>query len=199
MLKDGYYYHAGDMWIVGSDYQPPCYECGKTEQEGHTHDNSCWKKRYSQNTILICTANQTAQYSDSDWIESVYCSKTFEDLHAWQDDMQEHVQILDDGLHLIGTVQDGVSFESVLQSKQLTFRSNQGGTATDVVWLGVDDMTARDTTIIGHLNVAKEHKDDKHSVYINLGGYRQENEDGSYKIVGGFIFQVEDNGSLSIM
>ena len=154
------YYNKGDLWVVGNDYQPT---------------------GYSSNTILVCITSNI-EYSDADWVESVYYSKTFEDLHEWQGEMQEHVQILDDGLHLIGPVTDGVSFESVLQSKQLTFRSNQGGTATDVVWLGVDDMTAKNVTAINHINVEAE--SDDALPYIKLGS---------------FIFQVEDNGSLSII
>jgi hypothetical protein len=154
------YYSKGDLWIVGNDYQPT---------------------GYSANTILVCVAGNI-DYSDEDWVESVYYSKTFEDLHKWQGDMQEHVQILDDGLHLIGPVSDGVSFESVLQSKRLTFRSNQGGTATDVVWLGVDDMTAKNVTALNHLNVRSE-----------------SNDISSYIALGNFKFQIEDNGSMSII
>ena len=133
------------------------------------------------NTILVSIADNTI-YSDDDWVESVFYSKTFSDVHEWQSSMQEHVQILDDGLHLIGPASDGVSFESVLQSDQLTFRSNHGDTSTDVVWLGVDDMTAKNVTAINYVNVQPE--TDEELPYIKLGN---------------FIFQVEDNGSLSII
>lgn len=153
-------YSKGDLWIVSGDYQP----------EG-----------YSVNTIMVCV-NSNLLYSKDDWVESVYYSKTFEDLHEWQDEMQEHVQILDDGLHLIGPATDGVSFESVLQSKQLTFRSKQGETATDVVWLGVDDMTAKNVTALNYINVRAESSNTL--PYIKLGN---------------FVLQVEDNGSLSII
>lgn len=153
-------YQIGDLWVVGSDYQP----------EG-----------YAQNTILVATTNNTG-YSDDDWIESVYCSKTFGELHEWQGVMQEHVQILDDGLHLIGPTSEGISFESVLQSKQLTFRSKQGDISQDVVWLGVDDMTARNITAINYVDVQPESSETL--PYIKLGN---------------FIFQVEENGSLSII
>lgn len=160
VLEDGYCYHNGDLWVVGQDYQP----------------NS-----YPMNTILVSIADNTI-YSDDDWVESVFYSKTFSDVHEWQSSMQEHVQILDDGLHLIGPASDGVSFESVLQSDQLTFRSNHGDTSTDVVWLGVDDMTAKNVTAINYVNVQPE--TDEELPYIKLGN---------------FIFQVEDNGSLSII
>lgn len=153
-------YRKGDLWIVGNDYQP----------DG-----------YSVNTIMVCV-NGNLQYTEEDWVESVYYSKTFEDLHAWQGEMQEHVQILDDGLHLIGPAKDGVSFESVLQSKRLTFRSNQGGTATDVVWLGVDDMTAKNVNVLNYVNIQSETND----VLPQL-------------TLGNFSFQIEDNGSLSII
>ena len=153
-------YKKGDLWIVNNDYQPA---------------------GYSVNTIMVCIEGNS-QYADEDWVESVYYSKTFEDLHEWQDDMQEHVQILDDGLHLIGPSSEGVSFESVLQSKKLTFRSNQGGTATDVIWLGVDNTTAKNVTALNYIDVKSESNDTL--PYIKLGN---------------FTFQVEDNGSLSII
>lgn len=246
-MLDGYCYHEGDLWVIGSDYQPSYYECGIIEHthtnacynvtcglEEHVHDESCYdeygnpicgilphehddscfatgsdpicgfeehthdetlsSKQYPQNTIMICVKSNT-EYSDDDWVESVYCSKTFADVQAWQNDMQEHVVVKEDGLHLIGSTDGTTSFESVLTSQNLTFRSNDGGKETDVVWLGVSDMNARDTTIISHLNVTKESETANQDVYINLGGYR--NKDGN--VIGGFKFQIEENGSLSLV
>lgn len=162
ILMNGLCYKKGDIWVVGDDYQPA---------------------NYSQNTILVCTTD-SKEYSDSDWVESVYCSQAFADVREWQDNMGEHVQIRDDGLHLIGPTDGDTMFESVLKSKQLTFRSIQGGAEQDVVWIGVDDMTARKTTIYEHLNVVQDpDNSDSALPYINLGGIR---------------LQIESNGSLSI-
>lgn len=161
-FADGYCYHKSDMWIVNNDYQPTGYRI---------------------NTIMVCK-NQNTVYSDSDWVESVEYSKTFEELSEWQQDMSEHVQILSDGLHLIGPSADGVSFESVLQSKQLTFKSKQGSTSKNVVWLGVDDTTARNFTAYNHAIVKADPEDSSVLPYIQLGDFK---------------LQVEDNGSLSII
>ena len=158
ILLDGRCYHKGDLWVVGSDYQPT---------------------GYSQNTILVSTAD-ASEYADGHWVESVYYSTTFAEINSWKSDMQEYVQILDDGLHLIGPASDGVSFESLLQSRKLTFRLNNGGVANDIVWLGVDDMTAKNVTVLNYLNV----KSDSSALpYIKLGD---------------FTLQIEENGSLSI-
>ncbi len=158
ILLDGRCYHKGDLWVVGSDYQPT---------------------GYSQNTILVSTAD-ASEYADGHWVESVYYSTTFAEINSWKSDMQEYVQILDDGLHLIGPASDGVSFESLLQSRKLTFRLNNGGVANDIVWLGVDDMTAKNVTALNYLNV----KSDSSALpYIKLGD---------------FTLQIEENGSLSI-
>ena len=159
--SDGYCYHVGDLWVVGQDYQPATYQ---------------------KNTILVSQSN-SASYSDDDWAESVYYSKTFGDIQDWQDNMQEHVQILGDGLHLIGPTDEGVSFESVLQSKKLTFRSNNGGNPTDVVWLGTDDTTAKNMTALNYLKIQPEENSD-------ILPHMQ---------IGNFTFQIEDNGSLSII
>lgn len=158
-LADGYYYHRGDLWVVGSDYQP---------------------SGYSRNTILVTNVDATS-YADGHWVESVYYSKTFADVNSWKNDMQEHVQILEDGLHLIGPTSNGTSFESLLQSRKLTFRLNSGGVSNDIVWLGVDDMTAKNVTALNYLKIQPE--------------------SGSlpYMQLGNFILQVEDNGSFSIM
>ena len=153
-------YNAGDLWIIGNDYMP----------EG-----------YSANTILVCVTGNTI-YSDADWVESVYYSKTFGDVHAWQEVMQEHVQILGDGLHLVGPSDNGISFESVLQSSRLTFKSKQGDTSTDVIWLGVNDTTAKNVTALNYVDVQSESNDIP--PFIGLGNFK---------------FQIEDNGSLSII
>jgi hypothetical protein len=162
ILVNGLCYNKGDIWVVGNDYQPG---------------------QYSQNTILVCIKD-SAEYSDNDWVESVYYSKTFADVQEWQSTMGEHVQILEDGLHLIGPTDGETMFESVLKSRQLTFRSIQGGTPQDVVWIGVDDMTARKTTIYEHLNIIQDPDNSEGALpYLNIGGIK---------------LQIESNGSLSI-
>ena len=158
-FADGYCYHKGDLWVVGSDYQP---------------------SGYLQNTILVTNVDSTS-YFDSHWVESVYYSKAFSDVNSWKNDMQEHVRILNDGLHLIGSVSGGEYFESVLQSKRLTFQSVSGDTRQDVVWLGTNDMTAKNVTALNYLKVQAE---SNALPYVQLGK---------------FILQIEDNGSFSIM
>ena len=168
-LIDGYCYHKSDMWIVNNDYQPAGYDV---------------------NTIMVCKTENTT-YSDNDWVESVEYSTAFTDLSSWQEIMNEHVQIQEDGLHLIGPSADGISFESVLQSKKLTFKSNQSGTGVskDVVWLGVDDMNARNIKAINSINVQLE-SNMENETYCNENPYIK---------LGNFVFQVEADGSLSII
>lgn len=94
-----------------------------------------------------------------------------------------HVRVLDDGLHLIAPSDEGVFFESVLTSTQLTFRSNSGGTEQDVVWLGTDTMSAINVNAFNYINVQSKDKDSA-SPYIELGNFK---------------LQIEDNKSLSII
>lgn len=161
-LVDGFCYTAGDLWVVGADYQP---------------------NGYVQNVVLVCINNNT-EYSDADWDDSVYYSKNFKELDEWQGEMQEHVQIQSDGLHLIGPASQGVHFESVLQSDQLTFMSVQGGTQTDVIWLGVEDMTAKNITALNHVSIQSDPNFNETHPYLQLGDFK---------------FQIEENGSLSLV
>lgn len=162
-LIDGYCYHKSDIWIVNNDYQPT---------------------GYAINTILVCVMDNTT-YSDNDWVESVKYSKTFTDLSARQDIIEEHVKIDEEGLHLIGPSEQGISFESLLQSGQLTFRSIQSGDKKkDVVWIGTNTTQARELTAYKYVNVQADPEDSSVLPYIQLGDFK---------------LQVEANGSLSIV
>ena len=174
---DGYCYNIGDLWVVGNDYQPG---------------------QYLENTILISTANSST-YDDNHWVESVYYSKTFQDLNDRTTELEEHVVIDDAGLHLRASSDNARTFESLLTSRKLSFGTWSEGKHNEVVWIGTNDMTAKDTIIMSHLDVTKESKDAEQDVYVNIGGYRKENEDGTFVVVGGFKLKIESNGSLSII
>lgn len=170
ILADGYCYHIGDLWVIGSDYQP-------------TYKDNGVPQSYSQHTILVSTVD-SALYTDSDWVESVYYSSSFGGLQEWQGSMQQHVQIQNDGLHLIGTEGNGVSFEAVLDSKNLTFKSRTSGQESqDLIWLGVNDTNVKNLNVQNYVNIQQE----------------SGNEALPYMKLGEFIFKIEDNGSLSIM
>lgn len=174
---DGYCYNIGDLWVVGNDYQP---------------------KGYLENTILISTAN-SSEYSDEHWVESVYYSKTFQDLNDRTTELEEHVVIDSEGLHLRASSNDDSTFESLLASKRLSFGTWSAGKHNEVVWIGTDSMAAKDTVIMSHLDVTKESEDADQDVYVNIGGYRKEIEDGVFVVAGGFKLKIESNGSLSIV
>lgn len=162
-LKDGYCYKKGDMWVVGSDYQPT---------------------GYPQNATLVSTSNATS-YSDDDWVESVEYSKTCTDLDNRTSKIEQHVVIDSAGLHLIGqdTTSTGTWFEAMLDSQELGFYAKHSGQAADkIVWLGTTDMNAKNVNVINYLNVQSENNSIK--PYIKLGK---------------FTFQIEYNGSLSIV
>ena len=158
-LSDGYCYHKGDLWVVGDDYQPTGYE---------------------KNTILVSIAN-SASYSDNDWVESAYYSKTFKDLNDRTTELEQHVIVDSDGLHLRASSNDDVTFESLLTSKELAFGTRQETGLHKVIWLGMDDMNARNVTVENYVNIKAA---DNNQPYMKLGN---------------FTFQIEDNGSLSIM
>lgn len=274
LMSDGYYYHAGDLWVIGSDYQPTCYEiinrspicgkmehththgcydaegnlicsieahthtddcrdadgnliCGKEEHahvhscydsngnivctieehvhdgdcfeeptpiydcsENHTHTNECNKVKYQQNTILVCEVDQTVGYSDTDWTESAYHSQTFGDLNDWRDLMQEHVKIKSDGLHLIGSENNGVKFEAVLASGELGFYRNANGQFNEkLVWIGAkpEEKIYEQTHVV---DLGVENYINVQSKEINRHPYIQ---------LGDFKLQVEDDGGLSLV
>lgn len=187
LLSDGYYYHVGDLWVVGSDYSPSVYRNG--DKLVDINNNAL---KYSQNTILVSTANGVS-YADADWVESIYYSQSFQQVQSWQNNMQEHVQILNDGLHLVGPVEDGIAFESILKSKKLVFGSKSGEKYNDVVWIGIDDTTARNFTAANYINIQSELVIDQDDyVHARLSK-------NPYISIGNFVLQIEENESLSII
>ena len=137
-------------------------------------------KTHAQNTILVCTTG-SASYSDYHWVESAYYSTAFEDLKDRTDKLEQHVIIDPDGLHLRAFSQNDITFESLLTSEELSFGTWSNNQHNKVVWLGTDDMSARNVTVENYLNITAK------------------NTTQPYLTLGGFIFQVEHDGSLSIL
>jgi len=136
--------------------------------------------KYPQNTILV-SINSNTSYSDSDWDESVYYSATFNDLNERTEKLEQHVIIDTDGLHLRASSQDDITFESLLTSEELSFGTWSNNEHNKVVWLGRDEMNARNVTVENYVNIKAV---DDNTPYFTLGNFK---------------FQVEDNGSLSIV
>jgi hypothetical protein len=68
-----------------------------------------------------------------------------------------------------------------LTSTELAFGTRRESGLHKVVWLGADDMNARNVAVENYVNIKSK---DNNQPYLKLGE---------------FTFQVEDNGSLSIM
>lgn len=192
VMEDGSYYHVGDLWVVGKDYQPLCYDdVGNVVyncNEHHTHTDNC--KKHKQNAILVCVADGTTAYSDADWRESTSYSQAVTNLNGWMNVMQEHVQILEDGLYLIGadSEQNGSRFEAKLDSRELGFyQAASGQEKQKLIWIGnkdgeSDKTHVKDLGVENHINVQPENNSTL--PYIKLGN---------------FSLQIEENGSLSLV
>ena len=158
-MADGYCYHVGDLWVVSNDYQPSGYQ---------------------QHTILVCIKDNTL-YSDENWVESADYSTAFNNLNNRTTKLEQHVIIEDDGLHLRAPSNNDITFESLLTASELAFGTNSESGFNKIVWLGNDDMNARNVTVENYINVKAK---DNNQPYIKLGN---------------FSFQIETNGSLSII
>ena len=139
----------------------------------------------AQNLILVSTADATS-YSDDHWVESTYYSKAFKDLDSRTTKIEQHVVIDSDGLHLIGddTEKTGQKFEALLTSDELGFyHIKSGQNPKKIVWIGDDDMNARNVTAENYLNIQAEQTENKTSPYLQLGEFK---------------FKIENDGSLSL-
>ena len=165
VLTSGLCYKENDLWIVGDDYQP----------EG-----------YPVQTLLVCI-NSSSVYSDDDWVDSEIYNQRISNLENRTSIIEEHVEIADDGLYLKGLALDGTyPFYSRLSSTELSFCEQSPGQFRDadrdkVVWIGNNEMHAKETTIENFLKIEATSSD-------SLPCFQ----------VGDFKFQIEENGSFSI-
>lgn len=165
VLANGLCYKENDLWIVGEDYQP----------EG-----------YSIQTLLVCINSNTV-YSDDDWVDSEIYNQRITNLEDRTSIIEEHVEIADDGLYLKGLASDGTyPFYSRLSSTELSFCEQSPGQLRDaerdkVVWIGNNEMHAKETTIENSLKIEASDSDQYPCLQI-----------------GDFKLQIEENGSFSI-
>lgn len=165
VLANGLCYKENDLWIVGEDYQP----------EG-----------YSTQTLLVCINSNTV-YSDDDWVDSEIYNQRITNLEDRTSIIEEHVEIADDGLYLKGLASDGTyPFYSRLSSTELSFCEQSPGQLRDaerdkVVWIGNNEMHAKETTIENSLKIEASDSDQYPCLQI-----------------GDFKLQIEENGSFSI-
>lgn len=193
MLEDdsGQCYHVGDMWVVGSDYQPNRYKKNGAQFEMITNSNGT-PKTYAVNTILISIA-ESATYADQDWMDATGVSE----LRDRTDTIEEVMKIFDDGLYLFGkSLSDSnAKFYSRLSSGELGFWQREAGSVpntkgeiesnrgTKVVWISNKELYAKETTIENSLKIIQP-EDSSSLPFLQIGNLKiQQESDGSYSVL----------------
>lgn len=155
---------------------------GGTIQIGDRGDGS-YNFEVDENGYITMRGGKSIS-SNGEVIDLDNYNTTIQNLNNRTSKIEEHIIIDNEGLHLIGNDPkvSGYVFEALLSSDELGFYHVKAGQdPTKIVWLGDDDMNARNVTVENYLNITAK---DTSQPSLKLGN---------------FTFQVEDNGSLSIM
>lgn len=143
-------YMAGDIWVVGEDYQPGDIEVGTVLRAEHTNDT----------------------YADSDWVTA---TKYDEQLQSLQEDIDQYNQYfsfdLQNGLRVSARDADGnqSKFSTTLSNTQLAF--NEGDEA--IAYISGNKMHIKEAEVESPLTVTGKYSGETmlQAPIINLGNF----------------------------
>ena len=144
-------YSAGDIWIVGGDYQPTIYTNGVAETT-----------TYSTGTMLKAQS-VSETYSDSDWVEALNYKENIDKLKDQLNIYNQYFSFDDDGLtmtakNLSGEISD---FKTKLTNTELGFYQGEN----KVAYINDNQLNISKAEITNGLNVTGQ------SPVLSIGGF----------------------------
>ena len=112
-------YGVGDVWVVGSDYEPTIYINGVAQTTKHL-SGTMLKAQYSSQS-----------YKDSDWVEALNYKKEIDDLKENLNTYNQFFSVDDDGLTMQAKNKSGVisEFKTKLTNTELGFYQGENKVA----------------------------------------------------------------------